>query len=384
MSQQRKKSAKNPDTSKSIQPVTTPPTSSQQPGTPPYVSGASRVQLKRQNNDCMVAYVQNLSPEKRSKRNPNCRYYNMQLQTNDGSFEAVCYKPGAKRLFEEACTQKSAIKLTRFKRKANYKNNLIQDIEIGKFTTVSGDTANFPYVGLKKDVAQLTTVVDIKYHGYDKQMVSVEGYINVNECYQSAYSQFSSKKEVYFNDDTNAIVLTLWDDCINLVPRSGTYKLSNVIVRCLESYKDEPVIISTVSSTVIEISVVNIKQMMPAFTINRIKKFPILDFNISARNKKCPKCKTNAAADSLTDFFKCISCSSFSRYSKLETMRTVKVTFEEDKEKEVTIFGMQLQDYCAHFGISVNDEDAITESFLKNEKSSAVVNRQDVCVAFKH
>lgn len=208
------------------------------------------------------------------------------------------------------------------------------------------------------------TVVDIKYHGYDKQMVSVEGYINVNECYQSAYSQFSSKKEVYFNDDTNAIVLTLWDDCINLVPRSGTYKLSNVIVRCLESYKDEPVIISTVSSTVIEISVVNIKQMMPAFTINRIKKFPILDFNISARNKKCPKCKTNAAAESLTDFFKCISCSSFSRYSKLETMRTVKVTFEEDKEKEVTIFGMQLQDYCAHFGISVNDEDAITESFF--------------------
>ena len=64
-------------------------------------------------------------------------------------------------------------------------------------------------------------------------------------------------------------------------------------------------------------------------------------------------------------------------------MRTVKVSFESNQQ-EVTIFPVQLQEYCMHFDIDINDEDGITDSFLKNETTTMVVNRQNVCVLFHH
>ena len=138
--------------------------------------------------DSLVAYIHNVSPEKRSKRNSQCRYFNMSLQTEAGNFEAVSYRMETKQLFDSASKKKSLVQLTKFKRKANFKNNAIQDIEIGRFTLVTDAAdASFAYAPLEKITAENVTVADIKNNGYDKKLVSIIGYVNIIDCYKTAF-----------------------------------------------------------------------------------------------------------------------------------------------------------------------------------------------------
>lgn len=105
--------------------------------------------------------MHNVSPLKKSK-NKSVGYFNCNLQTQGQTFQAVAFKLETKDTLDEASVSKSPVKLSGFKRKDNFHNNKIQDIEINKKTNVtllSKEQAPFRYHTITPDVAEL---VDVK------------------------------------------------------------------------------------------------------------------------------------------------------------------------------------------------------------------------------
>lgn len=245
-------------------------------------------------------------------------------------------------------------------------------------------SASFNFKPLAVKIAAKRSIKDIKSTGYDRQMVSVHGYVNIDNTYVTIVELKTAvkRRECFLNNDSAIMMLSLWGDAIDKVRESGCYEFSNVSIRDIGL--DEPVLSTTSDTTISQLSK-KVKQMNPGYQLYTVKPFPILNFSISTKQHRCVKCKATVnqpAAEIASEFFKCSECHASSRFSKLTVARTVKVTFDNTSE-EVTIFPYQLQEYCNKFGVNIDDEDAVTESFLKDEVTRIVVNRKNICVCFE-
>ena len=109
----------------------------------------------------MLAFVHNVSPVKKSQ-NKRVEYFNCQLQTQDQTYQAVSFKLDHKSTLDEASDSKSPVKLSGFKRKANYRNNNIQDVEINKKTNIT--LLDSTKVSFTHHVAEgeMADIVDVK------------------------------------------------------------------------------------------------------------------------------------------------------------------------------------------------------------------------------
>ena len=105
----------------------------------------------------MLAYVHNLSPVKKSKRQVS--YFNCQLQSQNQSFEAVAFKAELHESMKESTENKSPIKISGFKRRANFRDNQQQDIELNKMTKITMlSEAPFKYKSMKVDSPEVMKV----------------------------------------------------------------------------------------------------------------------------------------------------------------------------------------------------------------------------------
>ena len=106
------------------------------------------------------------------------------MQTQQITHDAVSFKGEAHEVLQQAADQKSPIKLTGFKRKANFRDNSLQDIEINKCTAVTMlENVPFKYSTAAVPLAPFVTLKSIQEKGYDKQLVSILVYVNVGGCF---------------------------------------------------------------------------------------------------------------------------------------------------------------------------------------------------------
>ena len=132
----------------------------------------------------LVAYVHNAQDVETSSRN-RVKYFKMKLQTAQGEVsDAVSYKPELQDTMKEASCSKSPVKITGFRREANYFNNKKQDVEMGRSAKVRLlSRAAFAYEEMNAEVADFVPVNRILEEGYDRQLVSVTGYVRIDNCY---------------------------------------------------------------------------------------------------------------------------------------------------------------------------------------------------------
>lgn len=91
----------------------------------------------------------------------------------------MVYNKDVKSTLDEAQQSKSPIKLQNFKRKANFKNNAATDIQISRGTKIQVlEKASFPHCKLSKSISPKLKIKDIKLNSYDRQEVTVIGYID--------------------------------------------------------------------------------------------------------------------------------------------------------------------------------------------------------------
>lgn len=206
--------------------------------------------------------------------------------------------------------------------------------------------------------------------------MTVTAFLNIEDGYTSKFKT-NNKRDIYLNDATGIITLTVWgDENIAMISKSGTYALTNLNVRLV----NEEAILSTIPNTkIVKSTGIQIEKIVPSNPLHTRHKFPVRDLVISAQLIKCPKCNGDSQTTPASNFFKCSSCNAVTRGSNVQVHRVIKVTIDDI---EVTIFQPQIQEYCQKNNIQ-NDEDVITEAFLSDERSTMVVGRNNVAVGFE-
>ena len=109
-----------------------------------YVTNPALFSAAVMDSTDLKCYVHTVSPVKVSASG-KCRYFNMTLQTSEGSRSAVCFSPEKRTSLEKHQADKSPIKMSNFKFSSNYsKDNVVID-RSSKITPV-GDDVGFQHV----------------------------------------------------------------------------------------------------------------------------------------------------------------------------------------------------------------------------------------------
>jgi len=294
------------------------------------------------------------------------------------TYDSVSFKSEAHSILNTAADQKSPIKLTGYKRKANFRDNTLQDIEINKKTAVTlMENAPFKYSSASVPLAKTVTLKSLKDNSYDKQVVTIIGYLDIKDCYQSTFNEHSTLKEVYCNDaSSETITLCLWNDCISQVNESGVYTIGNVVIK-RTSAAAEPTL-STTKDTVIKPSKKVVKHIPAKHRLNNIMEFPITDFIYSGKKVRCRKCNLTCDITPGRDFQKCQTCGVYSKYSNLPVLRSARLNFGDDDQ--VLFYDLQLKEYAQKYDLDIDCEDKFTEFMLKDNQTRVIVNGRKICV----
>ena len=310
----------------------------------------------------------------------------MVLQTQNADHQAVSYRVDVKNTIETAAKSKSPVKLLYFKKKANFRDNAQQDIEINRKSIIypcPKDEASFQYQGMEHSAAEGKSIQEIQDKGCDKQMVSVTAFVDIDECPTVLVDTKKGKMKIRMHDEW-------WDwadstYCVGgHIPSfktSGVYKLLNCMVR---EFADN-IMVNTITDTIKKtITDTQIKCKEPKVKLYHQLCFPLQDIKISNRIRKCPECGQTITDELLTnkDFFRCANCSTSCRFSTMPMQRTAKVHVM-DNLQEITIYSAQLEEYCYNHSVDFGDEGNITQGMLKDEETTMVVNTRNICVAFK-
>lgn len=299
--------------------------------------------------DSLTCYIHDLSPVKKA-RSGNTEYYNFTVQTKQNVHQGVSFRMDLRDKLEKATEEKSPVKLKNFKRKVNWKDNSQQDIEINRNTKIEDSQAGFPHKKIKRDIAKQLKIKSILDNSYDRQAVTVVGFINIDSMATSAMDVNGDTKrtDVFINDDSGIILLSLWNEKGNNL-KSGVYEIQNAVVREL-SNTSTGFFLTTTNETSLTPSKHTVKKMPPPFELKTKVKFPIKTVVISHKNLKCPLCF--ASVDEKTsgnDFFQCSKCKASCKHSSLPIHFTIKIITEEGQE--VVMYMPQLYQNLKNKGV---------------------------------
>ena len=326
-----------------------------------------------------MCYIHELSPIKKA-RSGKTEYYNFTVQSKDSYHHGVSFRMDLREEFEQSASQKSPVKLKNIKRKANWKDNTKQDIEVNRTTKLEiAKSANFPFKKVKKDIAQITKIKLIQEEGYDRQVVSLVGYINVEKKAVLSMDQSSKRTDIFINDDTGVMMISVWNEKFDQIPKSGVYEVQNAVVR---NFSD--LMLTTTSETDFIPSALKISKSAPPYPLTTQMKFPVSNVSISCKTLKCPRCYSTIEQDNKlqgSDFFHCTKCKSSAKFSSL--IAQIMATIQTKDGQEVKMYYPQLVQYLQNKGqVSLEDEQKVCEIILLDELTDFQVNHQNVVVDF--
>ncbi|XP_057291643.1 uncharacterized protein LOC130614240 [Hydractinia symbiolongicarpus] len=331
----------------------------------------------------LTCYLHDLSPVKRA-RNSSVGYYNFTVQTDETVHRGVSFRMDLRDKIEKAAESKSPVKLVNYKRKANWKDNSLQDIEVNRNTRLEECKAGFAHKNIKKDVAKRQKIKTVLDSGYDKQMVTIIGYIDIDNVAISTMDSSAKRTDTFVNDDSGIVLVSFWNEIANQLSTSGTYELQNLSVRELNSTPVETVLTTTSESLILPWTKGNaIKQSSPPYQLKKSLHFPIKSVSISQKVYKCPRCFTQIEESTLgQDFFRCAKCKNSTKFSSLSSNVTIQLITNEGQE--VVMYSTQLNQYllAKRESVEVDDEDQVCKVLLLDEKSVISVNHRNVVIDF--
>ena len=194
----------------------------------------------------IIAYVHNLSPFKRNKRN-TIDYSTLVLQTDATTIQsALCYSKSKTKILEEKETTRSPIKITRYTTSTDKTKLVINDRTI--ITAPNDLQYNFQYS--EADVKPITPLVNLS-----NDDSSLEDYITVcakvvkiypSKTVLNLQGRTNTIAEVFILDETKTMQLDLWNKQITQVQDNHAYRLSNLSISYWNNVKKLTATITTV------------------------------------------------------------------------------------------------------------------------------------------
>lgn len=266
------------------------------------------------------------------------------------------------------------------------------EIKVGNYSTGVKAEVSFNYKEYDTKISSLeVTVAQI-----DQTCDTVTSllYLNVKDRpkveVQLNYSQeWIDKKEVWANDQTGGIMLTLWASKIDEVPTSGTYKIENAKVKF--SYGN--LSLSTNSQTIIKAIEDITKQIepseVPSSMSTKMIKLPADRIqNVSCRYF-CHHCKNfRESTCHNSNIFVCSECkgSSITTRMKKKYQAILQISEGDDDYVTVKLAGPQLDQYFRkQHGISIPSSlDDIAIALLQDSSTTLIYDNRRNCIGFQN
>ena len=198
------------------------------PFTKPAVSTSSGVSVPKENRDSssVIAYVHNLSPMKRNRKN-TVNYFTVVLQTKNETVDALLYSATKRQMLQDCANSHTPVKLQRFTKTTEGDKLIINDMV--KITIPDQSEYCFQFKSMEQ-LVKMVTIKEILDLSDEWQIVSLcAKAIHIGETTVAGVKRLNLAQAT-FADVTGSILIDLWEDQIKLV-EPGSVSGSNLQVR---------------------------------------------------------------------------------------------------------------------------------------------------------
>ena len=327
----------------------------------------------------IIAYVHNLSPLKRNKRN-TIDYTTLTLQTDATTTQpALCYSKTKRKLLHEHETKRAPIKISRYTKSGDKTKIVIND----KTLLAKSDDMDYTFQYYDDADEPVTPLSDLLKDDASKEdnITVCAKVVKVSDPKNVVTQQSRGNKvsEVTLLDTTGAMTLDLWNEQIAQVQIDCVYRFTSLST----SYWNDSKKLSSTINTAIKQSFqpdLCSLQFKESDDTGLQNKHTIIVPVISTveevqRYKSCCNCKKRIIQ--LESIVKCSYCSHMMRASSCPTKLYVNVNVEvADQKKTLTIFDDILK---ATLG-ELDDQsvDTIAKQLLLLENISITFNNKNV------
>ena len=327
----------------------------------------------------IIAYVHNLSPLKRNKRN-TIDYTTLTLQTDATTTQpALCYSKTKQKLLHEHETKRAPIKISRYTKSGDKTKIVIND----KTLLAKPDDMDYTFQYYDDADQPVTPLSDLLKNDASKEdnITVCAKVVKVSDPKNVVTQHFRGNKvsEVTLLDTTGTMTLDLWNEQITQVQIDCVYRFTSLST---SYWNDSKKLSSTINTAIKQSFQPNLcsLQFKESDDTGLQNKHTIIVPVISTveevqRYKSCCNCKKRIIQ--LESIVKCSYCSHMMRASSCPTKLYVKVNVEvADQKKTLTIFDDILK---ATLG-ELDDQsvDTIAKQLLLLENISITFNNKNV------
>lgn len=194
-------------------------------------SSSKHDQPRKRSSSDLIAYIHNVSPVKRNKRN-TIDYCELTLQTEKETQKAICFSKCKRRILLDRETDRTPVKISNYTKTADGEGNMskmvINDMtkvavaESSEYCFQYKNFDNQPPVVSLEDVVQVCSPMDV---------VTVSGKLLSKSNTEIVGKDSLKLAKAILSDGTTAVKLELWEHLIDKVEEGRAYTLTSVRVR---------------------------------------------------------------------------------------------------------------------------------------------------------
>ena len=333
----------------------------------------------------MIAYVHNLSPLKRNRKN-TLDYSTLTLQTKGERKDALLYSKTKRPLLVNSVDSHTPVKIQRYTFTSDGQKVIINDMTTISSPNQTDYTFQFeeePVVSKEPTVISSITSLD----EWDLVTVVAKAVHVTDPVFVTAKDGSTKLKlaECTLADKTGAIVIDVWEDHISKVRTGSVYRIKEAQIRRWNGNKK----LSTAVASVIEeisdegLSGISVAKtdLLTAENVKNIKVTSIYCVEQVESYHHCVKCSRRLLQLCGSAFAHCDRCGGTMRAKDCEIHICAKVVVQQDDKEKVrlTAFESTLQD-ALKCDISTLSENEIAERLLQLDKVSISYNPKTLVI----
>ena len=165
----------------------------------------------------LIAYVQSLSPVKRSKKG-SLLYFNLKLQSASATHPAVCFSRSKRSFLDDRAATKTALKLERYNISEDGRTIFINDMT--KLSSPATSEYNFQFTDIQK--TGNSTLQSMLQNAADMDIVDVTAKVVYKDNEPQIVGASKLKKSnCHIADQTTQLKLILWENNIDEVSQTA-------------------------------------------------------------------------------------------------------------------------------------------------------------------
>jgi len=312
----------------------------------------------------IIAYVHNLSPIKRNKKN-TIDYTTLTLQMSDNPKQlALCYSKNKRKILEEKETTRSPVKITRYTTSTDKTKIIFNDKTI--VSAPQDLDYNFQFTSI--DNTPATAIADILSADDESTENNITVCSKVVVMNQTKTVKLNKVAELIVRDKTSSIQLDLWNKQIGQVENKGIYCFINLSSTYWNNTKKLTTTYNTIIKPIVDKSLSELTcqdEDMKAVSTEQVIEVPsFVTMEDVQRYRTCINCNRRVPQGQ-TNIVKCDHCRHKMKWEDCPQKLCTNVIISiNDHKKTLTIFEDCMKELLGEYDQAQVDVNLIGDQLL--------------------